>query len=287
MSIKKGRMTDEEKRQIEKLIPYHTYEEVAVKLNRSPNTVRRYCQRSGITRDKVSAEKNLETKIKDSAQFAPLVKQLEPEEIQAVIHIYENMMRQFGSDVTFSEEQQILDYARTSCLLDRALAREHVLSREIDKMNKEVKQLERELEKMKKEGQRDEQFDEKEDMLLEKIDQANVERATAMDELKSVRANQNTFINQKQSLLGNMNSTRKARANELTKANESLADQLAYMQKNPAYRRELGIKMEKNRLGMKEEYIRLSELHKYADGLEDRPVINAEIIEELKKKGEL
>lgn len=280
--MKKGRLTDDEKRQIEKLIPYHTYEEVGIKLDRSQNTVRRYCQRNGITRDKVSAEKNLESKIKDSAQFAPLAKQLQPAEIDAVIHIYENMMRQFGSDVTFSEEQQILDYPKTSCLLDRAMAREHELLQEIDTMSKDVKKLEKELENLKK-NKNAADFDEKEDILMEKIDNANVEKATAQDELKTIRANQNTFISQKQSLLGNMNSTRKARANELTKANESLADQLAYMQKNPAYRRELGLKMEKNRLGMKEEYIRLSTLYKYPDGIEDYPVLNSDIVKEMNK----
>lgn len=286
MSIKKGRMTDEEKRQIEKLIPYHTYEEVGVKLNRSPNTVRRYCQRNGITRDKVSNEKNIETKIKESAQFAPLAKQMGSAEIDAVINIYEQMMRQFGSDVTFSEEQQILDYAKAACLLDRAMTRELVLLQDIEKMTKEVQSLEASLSKLKQ-GTRDDDFDEQEDLLMEKIDSANIEKATAQDELKTIRANQNTFFKIKQDLLDKMNSTRKARASELTKANESLADQLAYMQKNPAYRRELGLKMEKNRLGMKEEYIRLSELYKYPDGMEDRPVLNSEIVEELKKEGKL
>jgi len=286
VSIKKGRMTDEEKRQIEKLIPYHTYEEVGVKLNRSPNTVRRYCQRNGITRDKVSNEKNIETKIKESAQFAPLAKQMGSAEIDAVINIYEQMMRQFGSDVTFSEEQQILDYAKAACLLDRAMTRELVLLQDIEKMTKEVQSLEASLSKLKQ-GTRDDDFDEQEDLLMEKIDSANIEKATAQDELKTIRANQNTFFKIKQDLLDKMNSTRKARASELTKANESLADQLAYMQKNPAYRRELGLKMEKNRLGMKEEYIRLSELYKYPDGMEDRPVLNSEIVEELKKEGKL
>jgi len=279
-------MTDEEKRQIEKLIPYHTYEEVGVKLNRSPNTVRRYCQRNGITRDKVSNEKNIETKIKESAQFAPLAKQMGSAEIDAVINIYEQMMRQFGSDVTFSEEQQILDYAKAACLLDRAMTRELVLLQDIEKMTKEVQSLEASLSKLKQ-GTRDDDFDEQEDLLMEKIDSANIEKATAQDELKTIRANQNTFFKIKQDLLDKMNSTRKARASELTKANESLADQLAYMQKNPAYRRELGLKMEKNRLGMKEEYIRLSELYKYPDGMEDRPVLNSEIVEELKKEGKL
>ncbi len=76
-----------------------------------------------------------------------------------------------------------------------------------------------------------------------------------------------------------MNASRDQRRDELSKMNENWGDFVVYLKSNPGFRAKLGLDLEKNRLGIKEEFIRLSQLHEYADGEVDYPVFNSDVVE--------
>lgn len=270
-NYKRGAFSDEEKRMIEQLIKFDTYAAIAKKLNREPSAIRKYCQRKGITNDITSIEKNIEQKTKRSPHFEELNNILTEREMDLAHKIYTELMKQFGGDILPSEEIQVIDFCIVSAMLNRALARE----KEINKIMGDQLALRDILEKQK-EGIEDE---EDQDDWYDKIEQIDLRIQNLSDELKEVKKNQVAFLDKKRDATKNMNASRDQRAAEIAKANENWSDFVYYLKKNPEFRKMLGYEIESMRLGMKEEYIRLTQFHEYADGELDNPILNSDVIE--------
>ena len=270
-SYKKGAFSDDEKRMIEQLIKFDTYAAIAKKLNREPSAVRKYCQRKGITDDISSIEKNIEAKTKKSPHFEELSNILTDREMDLAHKIYTEFMKQFGGDVLPSEEIQVIDFCIVSAMLNRALARE----KEINKIMGDQLALRDLLEKQKESIEEEEDQDD----WYDKIEQVDIRVQNLSDELKEVKKNQVAFLVQKKEANKNMGASRDQRASEISKANENWSDFVYFLKKNPDFRKMLGYELESMRLGMKEEYIRLTQLHKYSDGEMDHPILNSDVVE--------
>lgn len=273
-NYKKGAFSDEEKRMIEQLIKFDTYASIAKKLNREPSAVRKYCQRKGITDDVTSIEKNIEAKTKKSPHFEELSNILTEREMDLAHKIYTELMKQFGGDILASEEIQVIDFCIVSAMLNRALARE----KEINKIMRDQLALRDLLEKQKETIEEEDEQDE----WYDKIEQIDLRIQNLSDELKEVKKNQVAFLDKKRDATKNMNASRDQRAAEISKANENWSDFVYYLKKNPDFRKMLGYEIESMRLGMKEEYIRLSQVYEYADGELDYPILNSDVIENKK-----
>lgn len=277
LPLRQGRLLEEEKRKIEQLIKFDGYTAIARTLNRSVETVRKYCQRNGLTNDKASQKKNALYKIERSPHFNELRKILTEDELRVAHTTYLDLLKQFGSDVLASEEFQVIDYCIVSCLLNRSLLREKTLNEEMEVQVQIRKMLEEDKARI---DTADEVDDEQKDSWYERFDQVEIKIGTIMDELKTVRKDQATYLDRKDKATKSMHGSREQRANELNKANQNWADHILYLQQNPEFRKQRGLEIEKFRLGIREEYIRLaSEKHTYADGEEDYPVFNADILE--------
>ena len=270
-SYKKGAFSDDEKRMIEQLIKFDTYAAIAKKLNREPSAVRKYCQRKGITDDISSIEKNIEAKTKKSPHFEELSNILTDREMDLAHKIYTEFMKQFGGDVLPSEEIQVIDFCIVSAMLNRALARE----KEINKIMGDQLALRDLLEKQKESIEEEEDQDD----WYDKIEQVDIRVQNLSDELKEVKKNQVAFLVQKKEANKNMGASRDQRASEISKANENWSDFVYFLKKNPDFRKMLGYELESMRLGMKEEYIRLTQLHEYSDGEMDHPILNSDVVE--------
>jgi hypothetical protein len=275
--LKKGSLSDEEKRSIEQLIKFDTFASIAKKLNRDPATVRKFCQRNGLTTDKASVSKQIEDKKKRSPHFEELGNVLTDREMDLAVKIYTELMRQFGGDILPSEEIQVIDFCVVSALLNRALAREKQILRLLEQQTA----LRDDLEKNKPSIDDD---DEKENW-YDKVDQVDTRLMNLSDELKEVKKNQIAFFDKKEKAFKAMNASRDQRAQELAKMNENWADFVMYLKSNPQFRTKLGLELEKNKLGIKEEFIRLSQLHEYADGVKDYPVLNSDVVDFMNKEG--
>lgn len=273
-NYKRGMLTDDEKRKIEQLIRFESFTSIAKKLNRNPNTIRKFCQRKGITKDSTSVERKVDNKIRRSPKFEELNNILSPREMDLAVHTYSDIMKQFGGDVLPTEEEQVIDYCIVSAMLSRALAREKQILKDLEGQNKLREELEKEKAKI------DDDDDEDKEDWYEKIESVDLRIASLADELKEVRKNQLSFFDSKQKATRSMGADRERRAEQINKLNESWADFVNYFKKNESFRRQCGLEIEKMRLGVKEEYIRLaSEPHEYADGELDFPVLNSNIIE--------
>ena len=271
--LKKGALSDEEKRAIEQQIKFDSFSAVAKKLNRNEATVRKWCQRNGITKDRTSENKNLEEKKKRSPHFEELSNILTDREMDLAVKIYTELMRQFGSDILPSEEIQVIDFCIISASLNRALAKE----KEIQKILDQQIALRDLLEKEKP------SFDEDDGNLvddwMDKIEQIDLRISTLTDELKETKKNQLSFFDKKEKAANALGASRKDRAKDIAKSNENWSDFVVYLKTNVDFRTRLGLEIERARLSIKEEFIRLSQLHEYADGIVDYPVLNSDVVE--------
>lgn len=270
LPLKKGSLSDQEKRTIEQLIKFENYATISKKLNRDPGTIRKWCQRNGITTDHTSVSKNIEEKKKRSPHFEELNNILTEREMDLAIKIYTELMKQFGGDILPSEEIQVIDFCLISALLNRALGRE----KEILRLIHQQTSLRDELEAEK--GNLD---DEEKDNWYDKADQLDVRIMSLSDELKECKKNQLAFMDKKEKHTNAMGASRNNRAKELSKSNENWGDFVLYVKTNPGFRTKLGLELEKHRLSIKEEFIRLSKLHEFADGIVDYPILNSEVVE--------
>jgi hypothetical protein len=271
--LKKGALSDEEKRAIEQHIKFDSFSAVAKKLNRNEATIRKWCQRNGITKDRTSENKNLEEKKKRSPHFEELSNILTDREMDLAVKIYTELMRQFGSDILPSEEIQVIDFCVISASLNRALAKE----KEIQKILDQQIAL-RELLEKEKPG-----FDEDDGNLaddwMDKIDQIDLKISTLSDDLKETKKNQLSFFDKKEKATNALGASRNNRAKDIAKSNENWSDFVVYLKTNVDFRTRLGLEIERARLSVKEEFIRLSQLHEYDDGIVDYPLLNSDVVE--------
>lgn len=298
--LKKGALTDEEKRKIESLIDLHSFAEIARMLNRGPATIRKYCQRNALSKDITSKKKYTENRAKHNHHLVVMQEQLTKKEYDFAVQIYKGMMEQFGSDVIYSEEVQIVEYCMITCLLNRVLNREIELST----MMNEQKVLRAEWQKKKDDliakldsDSEDEDEDEDEDKeaekydmedyYLDKIEQVDLRIQDMQSEYVQVKKDQINFFDRKENITKALNVSRKDRAKEITNVNQNFGDLMSYLRKNEDFRRSVGLELERMRLGIKEEYIRLSDPHVFGDNQEDHPIFNTEVVERLGQEEEL
>lgn len=286
---KLGALTDEEKRTIEQMVSTSTYSQIAAQLNRKDATVRKYCQRQGFTKDKQSVKKKIQFKAKHSHHFNVLKEQLTEDEFNFAIQVYNSMMEQFGNDILYSEEIQLIEYCVVTCLLNRALSKEKTLNSQIQ----EQRVLRSELQRKKDEilnsenldGEDEEKEGEKydqEDYYLDKIEQIDMRISELQSDLRDTKKDQINFIDRKEKITVAIHGSREQRAKELINTKQNFSDLISAMKKNTAFRKAIGLEIEKMRLGVKEEYIRLTSApHIYINNEEDFPILNTEVVERV------
>lgn len=287
--LKKGGLTDEEKRKIESMIDISTFADIGRTLNRNPHTIRKYCQRNALSKDLTSKKKFTENRAKHNHHLIVMQQQLTKQEYEFAVQIYKGMMDQFGNDIIYSEEVQIIEYCMITCLLNRAFSREMELSTAM----KEQKKIRAEWQKKKDdlasspltksdddEDEEDKEAEkyELEDYYLDKMEQIDLRIADMQTEYMQVKKDQINFLDRKENITKALNVSRRDRAQEITKVNQNFGDLIMFMKKNEDFRKQIGLEIERMRLGIKEEYLRLSDLHLFADNVEDYPVLNTEVI---------
>ena len=266
-----GKITDDEARIIEQTLPFSTYSEVARQLNRKPSTVRKFAQRNGITKDKVSQQKHTASEIKKDPMFLALENILSDDELVVAHSIYQNMCQEMGTDIKYSEKNEIIELGVVSCLLNRELRRE----KEIDDSIEEKTDLKNKLNAAKS-SMDDEDID---DDFFEQLDDVDIALADLHTNQKDVKARQDRLMERKEKLRKSLHVTRASRAKDLAHATENFTNIIQYLKKNPDYRKEMGLMGEKMRLAMDAEWFRLSQAHQYADNEIDYPIYSSEVID--------
>lgn len=259
MSMKKGRISKEEDEFIQEYMETLSAQEIAKTLNRNPESVEEYIKKKysvGAT-----VEEQAEYSLKDRPYYYELKSQFDDDELELFGYHWKRIVGQFNNDVLPTEEMQIIDVIKIDLMMNRCLKTNKDNIRAINRIEIEIEN----------------EFlaeDKDLDMILNLERQVGALRASQEALNKDYRELQA----KKSSMLKEMKGTREQRIKRLEDAKESFGSWVASLLQNPDRMRAFGIEMEKMRLAMLQEKKRLSQFHKYEDGMVDQPFLNHESV---------
>lgn len=254
---KSGVWSNEEVRFIEEHHQILTPEEIARKLKRNPRTVRKYIERKfGMT---FLSIKSTEYDITTSPVWADLRKQFSSDELKIFLHHWHRIINQFKDDVYPTEQMQVVDTIKLEILMNRSLT-------EQQKCVSDIKRNESRLFQERSKEDKDE-------ILIRGIEMQIASLRAAQESLHS---DYRDMLQRKSSILKEMKATRDARIKNIESFKHSFSGWMVRILDSPQLRRQLGSYIEKMRIASDLEKERLSELHQYADGMLDQPILNAD-----------
>ena len=175
------------------------------------------------------------------------------------------MISQFKDDVFHTEEMQVVDVIKLDILMNRTLKEQQKSMNDIGDMEMLIL-----TEKQKGRDERDR------DYILNMERQIAVLRAAQ----ESLGKDYKEMQSKKNTMLKELKGTREQRIKILEDSKETFAAWVRALIQDKGMRKEIGANMEKMRLAMEKEKVRLSEFHKYEDGLIDQPFLTPETVED-------
>lgn len=262
-----GPWAEDEKMFIADNCQYMDFAQIAEKLGRRPDTVKKYIRDVLGKPVTSSIELSAEYSIKRSPIWNELRGQFSQDELKMFVYYWGRIINQFKDDVLPTEEMQIIDYIRIEILISRLLTQQQ-------KNMEEILEFEKNIKEEKDSGCADM-------MKIQMLgDQMNMRRAAQ----QSISKDHKDLVQQKTSILDKMKGTREARIKMLEGSKETILGWCKQVLTDQSLRHRLGIQMEKMRLAMKAEEERLGKMHTYVDQTKDIPLLttdNVEIYENL------
>ncbi len=261
--MRKGRLSDEEKRFINRTAPSMTVEDIAKKLDRSVSAIDKYLKEE--LQIGLSASEAVGYQLEQRPYFTELKQQFTDDELQLFKYHWGRIISQFKDDVFPTEELQVVDVIKLEILMNRCL-----------KGNKEnIEQI-----NIYDQMVRDERSRDKDQQDYDYI--INLERQMA-----SLRASQESLNRdyrelqaKKGAMLKEMKGTREQRIKRLEESKQSFTSWVAAMMQDPERMKAYGMEMEKMKVAMKKEEHRLSNFHKYEDGTVDQPFLTPDTVKD-------
>lgn len=263
-----GRISKDERAWIEahcKLIPA---DEIATKLGRNKRTIEKVIKEINsplrVAPSHEFMREIAEFDIRKSPIWKELVKQFNEDELELFLYHWKEISLQFKNDILHTERMQIVDMARYEIMMNRCLERIKIIMDDVNRITKEI------------------QEEEKLDFALQDKDKIlgltrlRSDCNAAMNHISSEHKN---LMERKQSLLKETKGTREQRIKRIESTGENMVSWITKLIENPDLRKKLGIDMEKMRLATEVEVKRLSEFHKYEDGMIDQPFLNCDTVE--------
>ena len=244
--MKKGRISKEEEAIIEKSIGTMSYEEIAEKLDRDPESVEKFIKR----KFKVGASKEEKAafELDQRPYWIEVKQQFTEDELKLFRYHWARIISQFRDDVIPTEELQVVDLIKLELLMNRSLKQNKDNIEQISSLEGLIQ-----AERARDPDQQDV------DMVF------NMERQAA-----SLKASQESLNKD----------YRELQTKRLEDSKQSLVGWIAYLMGNPDVTSQYGIEMEKMRLAMTQEKERLGAYHKYTDGQVDQPFLNSDTIKD-------
>ncbi len=261
--MRKGRLSDDEKRFINRTAPSMTVEDIAKKLDRSVSAIDKYLKEE--LQIGLSASEAAGYQLEQRPYFTELRQQFTEDELQLFKYHWGRIISQFKDDVFPTEELQVVDVIKLEILMNRCL-----------KGNKEnIEQINTYDHMIQDERSRDKDQQDYDYII-------NLERQMA-----SLRASQESLNRdyrelqvKKGAMLKEMKGTREQRIKRLEESKQSFTSWVAAMLQDPERMKAYGREMEKMRIAMQKEGERLSVFHTYEDGTVDQPFLTPDTIKD-------
>lgn len=258
---KEGRLTIEEMQFIEENATKMTYVAIAEHLNRKPTTIKTYIQKIGYRATLLESTPIIEKNPLEKKDFWPALQEIfTPAELQQFVMYWNNIQKQFNYDILPTEEMQVVDVIKLELMGARNLKLQRDAERYIESLTADLNT------KSSMSPQ---------DIALMK-DQQNNSRA-AVSKLTQEYLN---IQDKKSKLFQDLKATRSARISHITSDKKTFVHWIEDLMSNPEKKRELGLAMEKFRLAMIDETVRLAAYNKYENGSIDQPLLNSDTVKD-------
>lgn len=246
-----------------------TIEAIADRLNRTPETIRRYIDENGLDglltpEQQGKVEKmDIRTELRTSRKWDRLRRELTKDEIEFFEEEYVKLMQQFRDDVLASEVTQIFDCIKFEILKSRNMAERKRAREEIERLDETVEDLgpPRDLKGAKKDLY---------DSLQNQLRAARKSEESATGEYVKLQERHD-------SLIKSLRSSRDQRVLEAESGKDTILGLLKMLQKDEVRKAE-DRQMELMRLAANREYKRLGSHHTFQDGEVDRPILSADTV---------
>lgn len=259
--MKTGRLSKDEKRQIARLIDNMTVEDIAAQLDRRVDAIDKFVKET--LRSGLSGIEEAQYSLEDRPYWIELQNQFDESELELFKYHWSRIISQFRDDVFPTEELQVVDVIKLELLMNRSLK---CSKDSIEQLNMHEAMLNLEREKDRE--------DQDTDLMI------SAQRAVAgiRAAQESLNKDYRELQSKKQSMLREIKGTREQRVKRLEDSKQSFIAWIASLAQDPELTKSFGIEMEKMRLAMEREKVRLSKFHKYEDGGVDRPFLNHETV---------
>ena len=261
--MKKGRFSREEQQFIEQHCETMPIDKIAEDLDRDASSIKNFIKTKlgkGISREE-EAIRIAEYDLKTRPYWKDLSAQFNAEELEMFLFHWTEMISQFKDDVFHTEEMQIVDVIKLDILMNRTLKEQQKSMNDIGNMELLIL-----TEKQKDRDERDR------DYILNMERQIAVLRAAQ----ESLGKDYKEMQSKKNTMLKELKGTREQRIKVLEDSKQTFAGWVRALVQDKTMRKEIGTNMEKMRLAMEKEKGRLSDYHKYEDGLVDQPFLTPE-----------
>jgi hypothetical protein len=260
MELAKGPMSKEDKAFISESAGKMNPSDIAKAINRNPKSIIKYMKENGLMKNYISSYYS-NNSLSKTPYWHELIKQFDEEELKLFEYHWEKVISQFQQDILHTEELQVLDMIKMEILANRSLSNQSQIKQQIDTLRQEIMTL-----KLSK----DKDYD--------KIESREAQIAALYSTYETLGKDYSNLLKEKSNIFKALKVTREQRYKQIENSKESLIDWIKNIIENKEKRHEAGVHMEKMRLATKEEYIRLSEYHTYADGTVEKPILNSETV---------
>lgn len=269
---KRGPWSKDDKQFISENCDNMDYKEMSAILGRDAAQVKRYIQnvlgKKAIVGASAATGQSIYD-IKTTQVWRDLKQEFSDDELITFMFHWNRIVKQFSDDVLPTEELQIIDMIKIELLMGRSLKQQRSSGKLIEEWAKEIeemKQLDVEL--------RD----------LNRLESLESNIGFHRGALQALTKEYNELLNRKGSLMKDLKGTRAERIKRIEDSKQTLIGWVTEILQNKRLRIDLGDYMEKMRVAIDIEKVRLMEPHKYMDGTIDCPLLTTETLSYLDNK---
>ena len=261
--MKTGRLSKDEQRTIARLVDTMTVEDIAEQLDRSVDAIEKFVK--GTLKFGLTGIEAAQFDLEDRPYWVELQGQFTYDELQLFKYHWAKIISQFKDDVFPTEEIQIIDVIKLELLMNRCL--------KSNKDNLEELNINETL--LRDQRQMSEEDQDRELMISTQRQIASLRAAQ-----ESLNKDYRELQTKKATMLREIKGTREQRIKRLEDSKQSFTAWVASLMQDPDLVKSYGIEMEKMRLAMEKEKVRLSHFHKYEDGIVDQPFLTPDTVKD-------
>ncbi len=267
ISKKRGQLSLDEEAFIRENINSLSVDQIAQKLNRHSNPIKRYINENNLLTDPEEkiAYDTLKDKLHSKTFWQEITRQFDKEtgELEYFENTWVSLIKQFREDVLPAEELQIKQFITIDILINRSMKERKRHISETEKLQKLVDQ-----EYEKKESDRD----------IPKLANLEQQLSFARNSIANYTNEYTKLLNEQQKISKDLKATREQRIKRIEDGKSSWVG-LIRMLEDEAIREKEGREMEILSMAANKSKNKLEEYHSYQDGIVDFPLLSPELME--------